>query len=41
MQLPELHYSQAKKYAVAIWVSEVKNPAPLQVVGGPLPNYKK
>ena len=41
MQLPELHYSQAKKYAVAIWVSEVKNPAPLQVVGGLLPNYKK
>ncbi len=41
MQFPELHYSQAKKYAVAIWVSEVKNPAPLQVVGGLLPNYKK
>jgi len=41
MQLPELHYSQAKKYAVAIWVSKVKNPAPLQVVGGLLPNYKK
>lgn len=41
MHLPELHYSQAKKYAVAIWVSEVKNPAPLQVVGGLLPDYKK
>lgn len=41
MQLPELHYSQAKKYAVAIWVSEVKNPAPLQVVGGLLLDYKK
>ena len=41
MQLPELHYSQAKKYAVAIWVSEVNNPAPLQVVGGLLPDYKR
>jgi len=41
MQLPELHYSQAKKYAVAIWVSETNNPAPLQVVGGLLLNYKK
>lgn len=40
MELPELHYSKAKKYALAIWVSEKDNPAPLQVVGGLLPNYK-
>jgi hypothetical protein len=40
MNLPKLHYSQVKKYAVAIWVSEINNPTPLQVVGGFLPNYK-
>ena len=39
MKLPELHYSKAKKYALAIWVSEDDNPTPLQVVGGLLPNY--
>lgn len=38
--LPDLHYSQAKNYAVAIWVSEINNPTPLQVVGGALPGYK-
>lgn len=38
--LPELHYSKARKYALAVWVSEVNNPTPLQVVGGLLPNYK-
>ncbi len=41
MNLPELHYSQVKKYALAIWVSEVNNPTPLQVVGGLMPGYKK
>jgi len=41
MNLPELHYTKAEKYAVAVWVSEVNNPTPLQVVGGLLPNYKK
>ena len=41
MPLPELHYSQVKKYALAVWVSEINNPAPLQVVGGRLPDYKK
>lgn len=40
MKLPELHYSKAKKYALAVWVSELNNPGPLQVVGGLLPNYK-
>ena len=40
MQLPKLHYSKAKKYALTIWVSEVDNPTPLQVVGGVLPNFK-
>lgn len=41
IKLPRLHYSLAKKYALAIWVSEVNNPTPLQVVGGLLPGYKK
>ena len=40
MKLPELHYSKAKKYALAVWVSEKNNPTPLQVVGGLLPNYR-
>ena len=39
-QLPELHYSGAKSYALAVWVSEINNPTPLQVVGGVLPGYK-
>ena len=39
MKLPELHYKKAKKYALAVWVSEEDNPTPLQVVGGLLPNY--
>lgn len=38
--LPKLHYSKAEKYALAVWVSEINNPTPLQVVGGLLPNYK-
>lgn len=41
MTLPELHYTQSKKYALTIWVSERDNPTPLQVVGGLLPNYRK
>lgn len=40
MRLPELHYSKAENYALAIWVSEINNPTPLQVVGGLLTNYK-
>lgn len=40
MVLPKLHYSKAENYALAVWVSEINNPAPLQVVGGLLPNYK-
>ena len=39
MKLPKLHYSKAKKYALAVWVSDDDNPTPLQVVGGLLPNY--
>jgi len=41
MTLPELHYPQVKKYALAAWVSEKGNPTPLQVVGGFFPAYKK
>ena len=40
MQLPQLHYTKAKNYALAIWVSEENKPTPLQVVGGYLPDYK-
>ena len=40
MKLPELHYNKAKKYALAVWVSEEDNPTPLQVVGGLMPNYQ-
>ena len=40
MNLPELHYTKAEKYALAVWVSEVNTPTPLQVVGGLLPGYK-
>ena len=40
LQLPKLHYNKAKKYALTIWVSEVDNPTPLQVVGGVLPDSK-
>ena len=39
MKLPSLHFSKVKKYALAVWVSEVNNPTPIQVVGGLLPNY--
>lgn len=41
MELPELHYSKAKKYALAVWVSNIGDPTPIQVVGGLLPSYKK
>lgn len=40
-KLPELYYFQARKYALAVWVSEKGNPAPLQVVGSFMPEYKK
>ena len=39
-KLPKLHYFKAKKYALAVWVSDISNPTPIQVVGGMLPNYK-
>jgi len=39
MKLPRLHFSKVKKYALAVWVSDVNNPTPIQVVGGLLPNY--
>lgn len=41
MELPELNYSKAKKYALAVWVSNIGDPTPIQVVGGLLPSYKK
>ena len=41
MKLPKLHNDKANKYALAVWVSEVNNPTPIQIVGGLLPSYKK
>lgn len=41
MKLPALHYTKAKKYAVAIWVSKEGDPTPIQVVGGDLPRYSQ
>lgn len=35
--LPELHYSGARRYALAAWVSLQNDPTPLQAVGGELP----
>lgn len=40
MELPKLNYTKSKKYALAVWVSEVNNPTPLQAVGGYLTNFK-
>ncbi len=40
-KLPALHYPAAEKYAVAVWVSEMNNPTPIQVVGGYMPGYTK
>ena len=37
--LPKLHYNKAKKYAVAVWVSSINDPTPLQVVGSHLPGF--
>jgi len=38
LALPRLHYDGAnKEYALAVWVSGSHNPAPLQAVGGILP----
>lgn len=38
--LPKLRYLNAKKYALAVWVSKINNPTPLQVVGADMPDYK-
>jgi len=37
LELPDLHYAGAEDYALAVWVSDRQNPAPLQAVGGMLP----
>ncbi len=37
LSLPELHFQKAREYALAVWVSDGQNPAPLQAVGGWLP----
>ena len=41
MKLPELHHSQANDFALAVWVSKINDPSPIQVVGGMFSNYKK
>jgi hypothetical protein len=33
IKLPVLHYKDSLKHALAVWVSTVDNPAPLQAVG--------
>lgn len=33
IKLPVLHYQDSSKHALAVWVSTVDNPAPLQAVG--------
>jgi len=33
-KLPKLHYTKAKKYALAAWVSKTDDPTPIQAVGG-------
>lgn len=40
VRLPKLHYTKATEYALAVWVSEMHDPTPLQVTGGVLPDYK-
>lgn len=39
MSLPALHYSDVKKHALAVWVSQGNDPTPLQAVGSLLPSY--
>lgn len=41
MKLPALHNTQANNYALAVWVSKIDDPSPIQAVGGLFPNYKK
>ncbi len=33
-RLPEPHYNEATHYALAVWVSHLNDPSPLQAVGG-------
>ena len=37
--LPELHYTAAKEYAIAVWINRSDDPTPLQAVGGKLPQF--
>ena len=37
--LPEPHYTDAREYAIAVWISRSDDPAPLQAVGGQLPQF--
>lgn len=40
-RLPELHYTAAREYAIAVWVNRPSDPSPLQATGGPLPGFIK
>ena len=39
--LPNLYYTGAKHYALAVWVSREGAPTPLQAVGGDLPGFHR
>jgi len=39
MSLPELHYSDVKNFALAVWVSQDNDPTPIQSLGTLLPLY--
>lgn len=39
--LPNLYYTGAKHYALAVWVSREDDPTPLQAVGGYLPRFHR
>ena len=34
--LPELHYTAARRYALAAWINRLNDPTPLQAIGGEL-----
>lgn len=39
MNLPDLHFTDVNKYALAVWVSQGSDPTPLQAIGSLLPSY--
>lgn len=37
--MPELHFTEAKEHAIAVWLNRSDNPTPLQATGGRLPQF--